>query len=87
MESFRARVIGRGDDTGEERAQTTTALNIRMGPGTSFPKLEASPLPAGTKVEILARQGAWRHVFVVDLVDGEMDVEGWVHGSYLASVG
>lgn len=86
MRSFRARVMGRGDEGDTERAQTTTTLNIRIGPGTQFPKLEASPLPAGTKLQVLAVEGAWRHVLVLDVVAGDMDVEGWVHGRYLEPV-
>ena len=85
MAAFRARVMGRGDDTPSVvRAQVTTALNIRTGPGTGFEKLPASPLPAGTKVEILAQQGAWRQVLVLDVIDGDADIEGWVHSRYLA---
>jgi N-acetylmuramoyl-L-alanine amidase len=83
MESFRARVIGRGGDSEAARAQTTTALHIRIGPGTQFPKLESSPLSAGTKVQVLDSEAAWRHVLVLDVVAGDMDVEGWVHGRYL----
>ncbi len=86
MRSFRARVMGRGDDGDTERAQTTTALNIRIGPGTQFPKLEASPLPSGTKLQVLAAEGAWRQVLVLDVVAGDMDVEGWVHGRYLEPI-
>jgi N-acetylmuramoyl-L-alanine amidase len=88
MQTFRSRVLGRADDGALTRplAQTTTALNIRTGPGTQFPKLSASPLPAGTKVERLASDGAWRQVLVLDLVGGEMDLEGWVHGRYLAEL-
>jgi N-acetylmuramoyl-L-alanine amidase len=85
MQTFRARVLGRGDgnDPSPQLAQTTSALNIRVGPGTHFEKLPASPLPAGTKVSLLAEDGAWRQVLVLDLLGGEMDVEGWVHGRYL----
>ncbi len=85
MQTFRARVLGRGDgaDTARQLAETTAALNIRTGPGTQFDKLSASPLPAGTKLELLAEQGAWRQVLVLDVIAGEMDVEGWVHSRYL----
>jgi len=88
MQTFRARVLGRGDAGGSARllAQTTTVLNIRTGPGTRFDKLPASPLPAGTKLELLAEQDAWRQVLVLDAVGGEMDVEGWVHGRYLRAL-
>ena len=89
MQTFRARVIGRADDAAGVvglLAQTTSALNIRLGPGTNWEKLAVSPLPAGTKVEILAEEGSWRQVFVLDFVGGEMDIEGWVHGRYLESL-
>ena len=33
--------------------------------------------------ELLAEEGAWRQVLVLDAIDGEMDVEGWVHGRYV----
>jgi N-acetylmuramoyl-L-alanine amidase len=89
MATFRARVLGRADEEPQPLplAQTTTALNIRTGPGTRFDKLAASPLPAGTKVEVLAESDAWRQVLVLDLIGGEMDVEGWVHGRYLRPLG
>ncbi len=87
MQSFRSRALGRRDpDAGAERAQTTTALHIRTGPGTHFEKLPASPLPAGTKLELLGRDGDWHQVLVLDLVAGDMDVEGWVHGRYLSPI-
>ena len=44
----------------------------------------ASPLPAGTKLEVTEADGVWRFVSVLDVVDGDMDVEGWVHGRYVA---
>ncbi len=88
MESFRARALGRaGDETPLVVAQTTTALNIRLGPGTGFEKLPASPLPAGTKLELLETSGAWHFVSVLDVVAGDMDIEGWVHGRYVRRVG
>ena len=88
MESFRARVLGRHEnERSGSLAQVTTALNIRTGPGSAYEKLPESPLPAGTKVEVLGEQGPWRQVLVLDLIHGEMDLEGWVHGRYLTSVG
>jgi N-acetylmuramoyl-L-alanine amidase len=87
MESFRARALGRA--TGETPlalAQTTTVLNIRQGPGTAFERLAVSPLPAGTKLELLESSGVWQRVSVLDVLGGEMDVEGWVHGRYIARI-
>lgn len=80
MASFRA-------VAGETICATTTTVNIRSGPGTKHPKLDAGPLPAGTRVEILAQRGRWCHVDVLDTVHGEMDLVGWVHERYLRSGG
>ncbi|MCH9651053.1 MAG: N-acetylmuramoyl-L-alanine amidase [Deltaproteobacteria bacterium] len=85
MESFRSRVLGREDDA-PELFETTTALNIRTGPGTEFGQLEGSPLPEGTEVEILTDSGNWRFVDVQKTVGGIADLEGWVHGRYLRRV-
>lgn len=88
MPTFRARVLGRrGDDAPVALVQTTTSLHIRTGPGAHFDKLPVSPLPAGAKLELLGESGSWRQVLCLDLVAGEMDVEGWVHGRYLAPLG
>lgn len=81
MESFRARLFGRQDDE-PARYRVATVLNVRTGPGAGFPTLPQSPLPQGTHVEVLAREGSWRRVDVIDA--GPLgDVQGWVHGRYL----
>lgn len=82
MESFRARVFGRSHDQAPVH-RTTVVLNIRTGPGAQFPTLPQSPLPRGARVEILTQQGSWRMVDVLDLVGGDMDLQGWVHSRYL----
>ncbi|MGQ9689349.1 MAG: N-acetylmuramoyl-L-alanine amidase [Desulfobaccales bacterium] len=82
MESFRKRILGR-QDADKERFLTTTVLNIRVGPGTQYDQLPGSPLPEGTRVEILKQDGLWRFVDVLDEVSGIMDLQGWVHGRYL----
>jgi N-acetylmuramoyl-L-alanine amidase len=82
MRSFRARVMGRAADVPPVHA-TTTHLNIRTGPGTRHEKLEGSPLPPETRVEVLDTQAEWRFVDVLDEVDDVMDLQGWVHGRYL----
>ena len=86
LESFRKRLLGRQDDE-LEKYVTATVLNIRSGPGTQYDQLSGSPLPAGTKVEILRQDGLWRFVDVLDEVSGIMDMQGWVHGRYLRRVG
>jgi len=85
MSSFRSRLMGRNDDE-EMQYKTIVALNIRTGPGTQHDRLEVSPLPKGTKVEVLREQGSWRLVDVIGKVKGEMDIQGWVHGRYLAAI-
>ena len=65
--------------------ETTVALNIPNGPGTEHERLSVSPLPQGTTVEILATNGVWKQVDIVDLEGEESDVVGWVHGRYLKS--
>ncbi len=61
MANFQANLFGRGEDT-PPQYKTTANLNIRTGAGTQFDKLPASPLPQGTRVEILVRQGVWWQV-------------------------
>ena len=81
MKSFRARALGREDQSLDEY-RTSTELNIRSGPGTSF-QLITNPLPAGTNVLVLKREGNWSFVEVLDVVHGLMDLEGWVYTRYL----
>lgn len=55
----------------------TGALNVRQGPGISFPRIRA--LPRGAQVDLLARDSAtiW---LKVRLSDG---VIGWLNGTYI----
>lgn len=88
MESFRSRVLGRLEDEQEQHIEhiTSSTLNIRRGPGTQHKPILGSPLPIGTRVEILAREGRWAQVEVLDVVKGIMDMEGWVHTRYLKRI-
>ncbi|MBN1209729.1 MAG: N-acetylmuramoyl-L-alanine amidase [Myxococcaceae bacterium] len=85
MHSFRARMLGRAEEHPVVHEVTTT-LNIRSGPGTSNPTVPGSPLPPGTKVEILSKQGEWRRVDVLQPVNGQADLQGWVHQRYLKRI-
>lgn len=85
MDSFQARVIGREDDE-LEVFETMVDLNIRIGAGTQYDKLPVSPLPPSTRLEVVAQQGAWRLVDVLDPIKGETDVHGWVHGRFIRRV-
>ena len=82
MASFKALAEGRKQDR-PVLYRTAVALNIRSGAGSDFEKLEASPLPRGTRLDVLASHGVWRQVDVLDTVDGDMDLNGWVHGRYI----
>lgn len=85
MDSVRARLQGRGDDH-PERYQTTGRLFIRSGAGPAFPALPGTPVPLGTEVEVMAKQGVWWQVDVVGEVNGVMDIVGWCHSKYLKAV-
>jgi len=82
MDSLRGYLVGRKEDGPAEevaeRYRTTTTLNVRKGPAVSFDTVSGSPLAKGREVEIVADDGAWRHVVTPDA-----GVEGWVHGKFL----
>ena len=84
MDSFRAAVIGRDEDEPAEFV-TTTALNIREGPGTEFDRLQESPLPPGTRLTLESREGIWCFVVVLGS-DGTPTATGWVHGNFIRPV-
>jgi N-acetylmuramoyl-L-alanine amidase len=86
MESFRGRLFGRQDDQDDRRFEATASLNIRIGPGTHYATLPVGALEVGTRVQVLAREGSWCQVDVLDMVAGINDVQGWVHGRYLRPV-
>jgi len=85
LESVRARLLGRGDDH-PEHYRTTARLYVRSGAGADFPALPGTPLPVGTEVEVLAKQGLWWQVDVAGEVNGVMDIVGWSHSKYLEAV-
>ncbi len=86
MESFRSMVMGREEDE-EDVYETTTSLNIRLGPGTEFETLESSPLPPDTQVIILNTHLYWNFVEVVhELGEDGCGVRGWVSGRYLRRI-
>jgi N-acetylmuramoyl-L-alanine amidase len=85
MQSFRARLLGRRADESVQY-ETTDYLNIRTGPGTEHPTLPGSPLPTGTRMEIIKREDLWALVDVLDKVDDIVDLNGWVHTRYIKRV-
>jgi N-acetylmuramoyl-L-alanine amidase len=89
MGSFRAHLLGRAEDA-LPVFRTRTALNIRIGPGTGNECLQGSPLPAGTRLEVLEEKGDWRFVNVMESGGTDSgtqgDVQGWVHGGFVERV-
>ena len=78
------RLVGEGRSV-DEIYETLANLNIRSGPGSHFGKLDASPLPKGTRLSLDSRSGPWCFVEVLD--DGGVpDLNGWVHGDYIGPV-
>lgn len=85
MSNYKSAVMGRMADH-HPVLQTTVNLNIRKSPDLGAEKLPESPLPAGTKVELLSWKGIWRFVDVTEPLEGNYDIQGWVHGKYLREV-
>lgn len=86
MDSFRSRLFGRREEA-PPLHRSMVVLNIRSGPGTQHAAVPGSPLPVGTRVEILRQQDSWRLVDVIDPLNGVSDVQGWVHHRYLERAG
>ncbi|MDM8557256.1 N-acetylmuramoyl-L-alanine amidase [Candidatus Parabeggiatoa sp. HSG14] len=89
MEEIKARVFGRGDEDEQEITYEVVpedGLNLRSGPGTRYDKLEGSPLPKGTRLEVVGVYERWCEVEVLDVVNGEMDLEGWVGSRHIKRV-
>ena len=78
MDSFRGAFLGREEDD-EDAFVTTTALNIRTGPGTHRDKLSQSPLPTGTRLAVVAESGVWREV---TSLDAGLDMAGCMADSF-----
>lgn len=82
LESFRSRVLGRREER-PPAYRAMSVLNVRTGPGTQHATVPGSPLPAGTRVEIVRQQDSWRLVDVLDEINGITDLQGWVHHRFL----
>jgi N-acetylmuramoyl-L-alanine amidase len=85
MQNIRAALMGRRENA-DVQYETIAVLNIRTGPGTQYRTIPGSPLPIGTRLEILDRRGVWALVDVLGVVNDVMDMQGWVHTRYIARV-
>ncbi|MEN7550370.1 N-acetylmuramoyl-L-alanine amidase [Rapidithrix thailandica] len=61
----------------------TAPLNIRSGPGTTFMCIIPEALPKNTQVVVLEEHQNWGYVKVIGRVNGDDDIQGWVHRHYL----
>ncbi len=85
MESFRSRLLGRNDDTGDIYTVVQNNVNIRRGPSTSFDSL--GQLNEGTRVEFVKSNLGWFFVYVLDKPAADENLTyGWVHNSLLTKV-
>lgn len=87
MDEFRSYVMGRASSD-LPVYRTVDTLNLRSGPSAAASKLVPSGLPSGTRVvELGSRSGSWLEVHVLDEIDGDRDLEGWVNSRYLSRAG
>lgn len=81
MESFRAKLLGREDDTADIYKVTGDNVNIRQGAGTEYEAVKQ--LSKNTEVEFIKSKQGWFYVFVLKTpVNGE-PLYGWINGSLL----
>lgn len=84
MDSFRAKLFGRQDDTGDIYKVTTDQANIRSGAGTAFESL--AKLPVNTEVEFVESRSGWFYVYVLTNPGGGEPLYGWISGALLKKV-
>lgn len=81
MESFRAKLFGREDDTADVYKVTANQVNLRTGAGTEFQIIDK--LQSDTKVEFVKSKSGWFYVYILSKnIDGE-PLYGWINGSLL----
>lgn len=82
MESFRAKLFGRQDDTADIYKITENNTNLRTGAGTTFESI--AKLPLNTEVEFVKSKSGWFYVYVLKTpAAGGEPLYGWVSGSLL----
>jgi N-acetylmuramoyl-L-alanine amidase len=86
LKELRGQLVGRAEEHPPAVHQVTTTLKIHEAAGTEKPTVPGSPLPQGTKVAVLAREGDWCRVDVLQPVNGHEELHGWVHGNYLQRI-
>lgn len=85
MESFRAKLFGRDDDTADIYKVTVNNVNIRKGAGTEFESIRQ--LQKDAKVEFLKSKLGWFYVYLLEKPkEGEEPLYGWINGSLLQKI-
>jgi len=82
MTRFRALAFDPRSDDGDDTASVASpgGLNLRSGPGTSFPSL--TTLDDKTVLQLLGVDGAWLQVTAISAA-GVPERTGWVHSHYV----
>jgi N-acetylmuramoyl-L-alanine amidase len=85
MTHFRSRLLGRADDdaVAPQIFVTTEGLNLRSQPSAQSEKIIPNELPPNTRLSLIERSGKWCHVEVLAAINGDADLEGWVHGGFI----
>lgn len=85
MESFRAKLFGREDDSADIYKVTANNINIRKGPGAEFDPIVQ--LNKDTEVEFIKSKLGWFYVYVLLATPkDEEPVYGWINGDLLTKV-
>lgn len=82
MARFRTACLGGRQDDGDNLVRVVPAagLNLRSGPGVSFPSIQL--LPSNSKLEPIAAEGRWIEVNA-NGAGGATSATGWVHSAFV----
>ena len=82
LESFRAKLLGREDDTADVFKITSENTNLRTGPGLEYQSI--AQLKKDTKVEFIKNNNGWCYVYVLIEPQNNNEVQyGWVYNKLL----
>lgn len=84
MESFKSKVMGRGEDVGPKYKVNTEGARLRSGPGTDTAIL--AKLKRNVQVEFIRNDRDWFYVELITKVAGVVEPEGWIHGNLLTKM-
>ena len=83
LENFRARLLGRDDNTTDIYEVVTDNVNIRRGPGKEFDSI--GQVNQGTKVEFIRSDKGWFFVYLLEKPNENEEVKyGWIYEQLLS---